>query len=159
MFQEVKVKCVICEPITVRYFCVLETIDGQFFVPINLCESGAETIYVELNKIVPPRPMTFDFISSILSAIDDLLLEKVIIYDVESCIFKAKIVISHNGIENEIECRPSDAIALSLRMNCPIFISDKLINNDKCICKQKLGLNGSKIIDKLFPEQSGLSNA
>jgi len=59
-------------------------------VPINLCESGAEAIYIELNKIVPPRPMTFDFVSSILSAVDDLVLEKVIIYDVENCIFKAK---------------------------------------------------------------------
>lgn len=159
MFREVKVKCVICEPVTSRYFCVLETMDGQFFVPINLCESGAEAIYIELHKIVPPRPMTFDFISSILSAIDDLSLEKVVIYDVENCIFKAKIIIRHNGNENEIECRPSDAIALSLRMNCPVFIAEKLINNDKCICKQKLGFKGSKIIESLFPEQRGFTSA
>jgi hypothetical protein len=158
MFKEVKVKCVLSEPITSRCFCVLETVDGQFFVPINLCESGAEAIYIELNKIVPPRPMTFDFISSILSAVDDLVLEKVIIYDVENCIFKAKMIISHNGIEKEIDCRPSDAIALSLRMNCPILIADKLIYDDKCICKEKLSKKGSKVIERLFSEKSGLFN-
>jgi bifunctional DNase/RNase len=159
MFREVRVKCVIDEPVTGRYFCILETMDSRFLVPINLCESGAEAIYIELCKIVPPRPMTFDFISSILSAIDDLVLEKVIIYDVENCIFKAKIIISHNGVENEIECRPSDAIALSLRMNCPIYMAEKLIQNDKCICKEKLGLNGSKVVEKLFSEQKGFSTA
>ncbi|MDY6821284.1 MAG: bifunctional nuclease family protein [Deferribacterota bacterium] len=158
MYYEVNVKCVICEPITTRFFCVLETLDGNYMVPINVSESGAESIFVELNEIVPPRPMTFDFISGILSAIDDVKLEKVLIYDVEDCVFKTKISINHNGLVKEIECRASDAIALGLRIKAPIFIDEKLLNYKKCICKRSLDQKGKKVLEEILVDQRNISN-
>jgi bifunctional DNase/RNase len=159
MLVEVRVKCVIREPIASRYVLILETIDGGIFLPISIGVFEAEAIYVELNKIIPPRPMTFDFITGILAALNDVKIEKIVIYDVLECIYKAKLQLMHNDKLLDIECRPSDAIALGLRLNTAVYVEDKVLKNNKCICKEKLNLKEKSIIKNILIAQRSSWNS
>ncbi|KAA0258101.1 bifunctional nuclease family protein [Deferribacter autotrophicus] len=151
--KEASVKCVIKDPLTSRYVLILETKDG-FYIPIKIGVFEAEAIYTELNQIVPPRPMTYDFITGILSAIDDVKVEKVIIEDYEDGIFKASLYLVNGSSCKVIDCRPSDAIALSLRVKSPVYIEEVVLSKCKCFTKDCIkGETGADILEEILTDQ------
>ncbi|MGA1845857.1 bifunctional nuclease family protein [Deferribacter abyssi] len=151
--KEVSVKCVIKDPVTARYVLILETKDG-FYVPIKIGVFEAEAIYTELNQIVPPRPMTYDFITGILTAIEDVKIEKVIIEDYEDGVFKASLYLANGNNYKVIDCRPSDAIALSLRIKSPVYIKDVVLNKCKCFTRDCIkGETGVDILEEILTDQ------
>lgn len=154
MMYEVVVRCVLKEPITSRYVLMLETVDKNTLIPIYVGVFEAEAIYTELDNIRPPRPMTFDFITSIISALKGIEVEKIVIYDVdENCIYKSNIVLVHNNDKIEIDCRPSDALALGLRLNTPIYVEEVVLNNDRCIPKNLMEKEDRKVIENIIEDQ------
>ncbi|BAI80851.1 conserved hypothetical protein [Deferribacter desulfuricans SSM1] len=152
MMKEASVKCVVKDPLTSRYILILETNDG-FYLPINIGVFEAEAIYTELNKIVPPRPMTYDFISGILTALDNVVVEKVIIADYDNGIFKASLYLQNGGNTKCIDCRPSDAIALSLRTKSPVFIEEQVLTKCKCFTKDCIKNENSNILEEIITDQ------
>ena len=88
---------------------------------IYVGEREGETVASWKESIKPPRPMTYDLISSILNLSDNVVLTKILIDGCSQDVFYAKMFFNVNGEEKVIDCRPSDAIAVGLRMNVPIY--------------------------------------
>jgi len=151
---EVAVKCVMKEPLTSRYLLILEAKDKSFYLPINIGVFEAEAIYTALNQIKSPRPLTYDFFKGVLKVIDDVDIEKITIYDVDGHIYKAKLEFAHNSKQCHVDCRPSDAIALGLRLNAPIFVEDSIVEQKKCVSKNCLQENEKLILEQLITDQA-----
>lgn len=151
---EVKVKCVLREPIANRYVLILESLDGSYFIPINIGVFEAEAIYTNISGITSPRPLTYDFFTLILENINSVKIDKIVIYDYSDNIFKAKVIINNNGSYKEIDCRPSDAIALGLRVKSPIFIEDNLLKDKRCINIDCLKGTDKMILEHIITDQA-----
>jgi bifunctional DNase/RNase len=104
---------------------VLRTEDGRI-LPIYIGYAEAASIYSALNRLTPPRPMTHDLLVDIISKLDAKV-EKVIIDDLIDNTFYARIIVRKNDKEIEIDARPSDSIAIALRVLCPIYVDPRIL--------------------------------
>jgi len=107
---------------------ILKDIDGRRVLPIWIGMLEATSIAMEMEGIKPARPLTHDLIKSML---DTLKAEvcMVIIHDLKDSTFFGQVVLKSQGDTIEIDSRPSDAIALALRTNAPIFVSEQVMND------------------------------
>ena len=113
-------KRIIKEPVQSRYLMLLQD-NQERYLQIYVGEREGETVASWKESIKPPRPMTYDLISSILNLSDNVVLTKILIDGCSQDIFYAKMFFNVNGMEKVIDCRPSDAIAIGLKMNVPIY--------------------------------------
>ena len=107
------------------YALILKEVDGSRRLPIIIGAPEAGAIYNELEGIKAQRPMTHDLIRDILTALDVSIVE-VCINEMRDETFYASIVL--DSASQEVDCRPSDAIAIALRCNAPIFINEALLD-------------------------------
>jgi bifunctional DNase/RNase len=115
-----------------------------------------------MEKIDFDRPMTHDLIKNILDMVD-VKIEKIEICDLKNNVYYAFIHISHNGKLIQVDARPSDALALSLRVNAPVFVSEEVIDKSKHIdlmsaepeVKTEEGKKWQEILENLNPEDFG----
>lgn len=119
-------KRIIKEPVQSRYLMLLQD-NQERYLQIYVGEREGETVASWKESIKPPRPMTYDLISSILNLSDNVVLTKILIDGCSQDIFYAKMFFNVNGEEKVIDCRPSDAIAVGLRMNVPIYAESCVI--------------------------------
>ena len=105
---------------------LLKTVDGNRFLPIWIGHPEAAAILMKLQGASTPRPMTHDLLSDLLEQIEAKC-EKVSVTELRDNTFYATITISINGSELEIDSRPSDAIALAVRTQAPIFAAEDVI--------------------------------
>ena len=109
------------------YALILSEVDGNRRLPIIIGTFEAQAIALELENIKPPRPMTHDLLKNIILSFDSEI-EKVIIYDLNEGTFFAHLICSKNGEPIELDARPSDAIALAIRFNAPIFAASHVVD-------------------------------
>lgn len=115
-------KRIIKEPIASRYLMLLQdNMEKERYLQIYIGDREGEMVASWERNIVPPRPMTYDLITEILNLSDNIMLEKILIDGCNQDIFYAKMFFNVNGEEKIIDCRPSDAIAIGLKMNVPIY--------------------------------------
>jgi bifunctional DNase/RNase len=100
--------------------------DGKRFLPILIGPFEATAIALALEGAPVPRPLTHDLMRNVFETLDAHL-EQVVIHDIRESTFFAKLVVRTNGELQEIDARPSDGIALALRMSAPIYVSDKIV--------------------------------
>lgn len=150
---EAGVKCVIREPITSRYVMMLETICGQYLIPITIGTFEAEAVYQELNKIPSPRPMTHQFIGGILGVLDNVQIESIIIDNVEKGVFTAKLSIKSADEPKIVDCRPSDGVALALHMDIPLYIEEAVVSKSCCIERGGLTINEERALFGIIDDQ------
>lgn len=105
---------------------ILKDMDGSHYLPILIGPFEATAIALALEGAPVPRPLSHDLMRNILEALDTTL-EQVIVHDIRDSTFFAKLVLKVNGNLQEIDARPSDGIALALRMQAPIYVSDKIV--------------------------------
>ena len=105
---------------------LLKTADGNKFLPIWIGHPEAAAILMKLQGAATPRPMTHDLLSDVLDQMEAKC-EKVSVTELRDNTFFASITISMNGSELEIDSRPSDAIALAVRTQAPIFAAEDVI--------------------------------
>jgi hypothetical protein len=105
---------------------LLKTADGNRFLPIWIGHPEAAAILMRLQGASTPRPMTHDLLMDLLEQLDAKC-ERVSVTELRDNTFYASITISVNGSEIEIDSRPSDAIALAVRCQAPIFAADDVI--------------------------------
>lgn len=105
---------------------ILKDMDGSHYLPILIGPFEATAIALALEGSVVPRPLSHDLMRNILQSLDTSL-EQVIIHDIIDSTFYAKLVLRTDGELQEIDARPSDGIALALRMKAPIYVSDKIV--------------------------------
>ena len=108
------------------YAILLKEIDGSRRLPIIIGAFEAQAIALEIEGIKPPRPLTHDLMKQIIDNLGGSVVE-VIISELRENTFYAKIVLDVSGMTNEIDARPSDAIALSVRTQTPIFVEEQVL--------------------------------
>lgn len=140
MLIEVKVGALIMDPNSSTPIVILKGIDDETILPIWVGAYEANAIALEVEKIVPQRPMTHDLIRNLITQIGYKVSE-VVVTDIKNNTFFALIkLIDDVGSIISIDARPSDAIAIALRTDCPIFVDEKVIelssNNIESVSKE-----------------------
>lgn len=107
------------------YALILKERDGRRRLPIIIGIYEAQAIALEMENFVPPRPMTHDLLKSVIEAFNVTLTE-VYINELKEGTFYAKLIFADYNLE--IDARPSDAIALAMRCNCPIYVSSEVLD-------------------------------
>ncbi len=110
------------------YALVLAEEEGERRIPIIIGGVEAQSIAIKLEGLEPPRPLTHDLFLNFARAFQIEVIE-VIIYKLEEGIFYSELVCQKEGEELRIDSRTSDAVALSLRFNCPIFTYESIIES------------------------------
>jgi len=112
---------------TGAYALLLESGTDKRKLPIVIGAFEAQSIAIALDKMTrPPRPMTHDLFASVMDA-HDVKLKEVVIQDLQDGVFYAVLVFERNGEDRTMDARPSDAIALALRADCPIYASSSVM--------------------------------
>lgn len=112
---------------TGAYALVLEEEEGTRRLPIIIGSSEAQAIAIELENMSPTRPLTHDLFRTFAQSFE-IDIQEVIIYNFVDGVFYGKII-CHDGKETvDIDCRPSDAIALAVRFKCPIYTHEFILN-------------------------------
>ena len=132
MLVKMMVRGLALDPITNMPIIILKDAEDRKALPIWVGIFEANAIALELEKIATPRPMTHDLIKNILDHLGATV-QQVIINDLRDNTFYAIIEIAINGNRISIDSRPSDAIAIALRVNAPIFVDETVISKAKNI--------------------------
>jgi len=154
---EMRIKGLILDPISKMPIVVLEDLNSKQILPIWIGVFEANAISLKVENIATPRPMTHDLLKNILSKLN-IPIEKIVVNDVRDNTFYAVIYCRYKGQLIGIDSRPSDAIALALRMNTHIFVKEEVVSkanslnfNDNLEDSDKL----KKWLDNLGPEDFG----
>jgi uncharacterized protein len=149
------------DPLTNSPIVILKEIDGEKTLPIWIGLLEATAIASELEGIEFSRPMTHDLIKNILDMVD-VKVVKIEVCDLRNNTYFALIHILYNGKEMTIDSRPSDALALSLRVGAPVFVAEEVIEKSKQIDlkaepedKSEQGRKWQEILEKLDPDDFG----
>ena len=148
MFVEMKVAGLTIDPLTNTPIVILKDLEGKRAVPIWIGLFEASAIATELEKISFSRPMTHDLLREMVKTLEGKV-TKIEIVDLKNNTFFALIHLVKGGSVVTLDSRPSDAIALALRVNAPIFIDEKVIEKSRSIDVLKKG----EELDKLKKEQ------
>jgi uncharacterized protein len=132
MFVEMKVSGLTIDPLTNTPIVILKDLEGKRAVPIWIGLFEASAIATELEKISFSRPMTHDLMRDLLKILEAKV-TRIEIIDLRNNTFFACIHLQRNDDTVIVDSRPSDAIALALRVNCAIFIDEKVIEKSRNI--------------------------
>ena len=123
---EMKVAGIALDAITRSPIVLLKDGYERRALPIYIVQDQAKDIITVLEQQRPPRPLTHDLIANIFKAWD-MDLEKIIIHSLQDNTFYAVLCLQRGEVKKEIDCRPSDAIAIALRTNSPIGVMEEVI--------------------------------
>lgn len=149
------VKGLMLDPISNSPIVVLRDDDDSTLLPIWVGVFEANAIALKLENYETPRPMTHDLLKGILGALS-VGVVRVVVNELRDSTFFARIVLSVDGRETEVDARPSDAIALALRVEAPIFVDQSVLDQAQTISPddtqdEKL----RKWFEQLNPEELG----
>ncbi len=130
MEVEMKIRGLMMDPVTNMPIVVLKDVQGQAILPIWVGVYEANAIALEIEKVQTPRPMTHDLLKNVLLGLE-VRVQKVVVNDLKDDTFYALIWVERDGQMMTIDSRPSDALALALRVDCPIFVEDEVLKNSK----------------------------
>lgn len=112
---------------TGAYALLLSEVDGERRLPIIIGAFEAQSIALQLENLIPPRPLTHDLFLDFSTSFK-ITVTEVNIHKLEEGVFFAELVCVQDGNEIKIDARTSDAVALALRFKCPIFTTEKILN-------------------------------
>lgn len=130
MEVEMKIRGLMMDPVTNMPIVILKDVNGTAVLPIWVGIYEANAIALEIEKVSTPRPMTHDLLRNLLLGLDTQV-HKVVVCDLRDDTFYALIWLEKDGQTISIDSRPSDALALALRVDCPIFVEDEVLKNSK----------------------------
>ena len=122
-----KIKGVVLDPRTDQPILLLEEVGGKRILPIWINDMAASAIAMEMNHVSTPRPMTHDLIISVIKHIN-VTITRIEITDLKDGTYFARLVLNRGGEDISIDSRPSDCIALAVRLKCPIYIDESVVN-------------------------------
>ncbi len=105
---------------------ILKDSASDRYLPIWIGPCEADAITLELNEMPPPRPVTHDLLKSVIREMGGRVVH-ILISDLSSDVYYARIVVDVNGRELEIDSRPSDALALAVRVKVPVFVAEAVM--------------------------------
>lgn len=118
------------------YVLDLKEVNGRRRMPILIGGFEAQAIALALEKMVPNRPMTHDLFVSFFSIVNARVKE-IIIHEFHEGLFKANIVVVHEGIAVDVDARSSDAVAIAVRFNAPIYTTEKVLQEVSHISERR----------------------
>ncbi len=127
---EMKIRGLMLDPVTQLPIVILRDLDGNSVLPIWVGAYEANAIALEIEKVTTPRPMTHDLIKNVLLGAE-MAVRKVVVNELKDDTFYAVIWLERGGEIVSIDSRPSDALALALRMDCPIYVDDNVLESSK----------------------------
>jgi uncharacterized protein len=130
MEVEMTIRGLVMDPVTQTPIVILKDVGGDTVLPIWVGVPEAHAIQLEMEKVAMPRPMTHDLIKNVLVGLDTQV-HKVVVTELKEDTFYAVIWLDHRGEVISIDSRPSDALALALRVDCPIFVDDLVLKSSK----------------------------
>jgi bifunctional DNase/RNase len=143
MEVEMKIRGLMMDHVTNMPIVVLKDMSGEAVLPIWVGIYEANAIALEIEKVNTPRPMTHDLIKILLMGLDTSI-RKVVVSELKDDTFYALIWLERNGKLMSVDSRPSDALALALRHDCPIYVDDRVLQSSK---------NSAAVSDKVNNEE------
>src|ERR1700757_3261369 len=125
-----KIRGLMMDPITNMPIVILKEACGSGILPIWVGIYEANAIALEIEKVSTPRPMTHDLLKNLLIGLEAEV-RKVVVNDLRDDTFFAVIWLEREGQTISIDSRPSDALALALRVDCPIFVEDQVLKTSR----------------------------
>src|SRR5207302_10702536 len=127
---EMKIRGLMMDPVTNMPVVVLKDVGGETVLPIWVGVYEANAIALEIEKVSTPRPMTHDLIKNLLLGLETRI-HKVVVTELRDDTFYALIWLERDGQVISIDSRPSDALALALRTDSPIYVEEDVLKNSK----------------------------
>jgi bifunctional DNase/RNase len=127
---EMKIRGLMMDPVTNMPIVILKDLAGTQVLPIWVGIYEANAIALEIEKVATPRPMTHDLIKNLLLGLETDV-RKVVVSELKEDTFYAVIWLERNGELISIDSRPSDALALALRVDCPIYVEEEVLKSSK----------------------------
>ena len=128
MEVEMTIRGLMMDPVSNMPIVVLKDVAGNSILPIWVGIYEANAIALEIEKVSTPRPMTHDLIKTLLLGLGTGM-RKVVVSELKDDTFYAVIWLEKEGELISVDSRPSDALALALRLDCPIFVDDTVLKN------------------------------
>jgi bifunctional DNase/RNase len=130
MEVEMKIRGLMMDPVTNMPIVILRDTEGNTILPIWVGIYEANAIALEIEKVSTPRPMTHDLIKTLLLGLGTGV-QKVVVNELRDDTYYAMIWLEREGELISVDSRPSDALALALRLDCPIYVDDSVIKSSK----------------------------
>jgi uncharacterized protein len=127
---EMKIRGLMMDPVTNMPVVVLKDNDGGSILPIWVGIYEANAIALEIEKVQTPRPMTHDLLKNVLLGLQ-VHVNKVVVNELKDDTFYALIWLEREGQLMAVDSRPSDALALALRLDCPIFVEEEVLKHSR----------------------------
>ena len=130
MEVEMKIRGLLMDPVTNTPIVILRDSGSETVLPIWVGVYEANAIALEIEKVTTPRPMTHDLIKNVLAGLDAPM-HKVVVTELKEDTYYAVIWMEREGKIISVDSRPSDALALALRVDCPIFVEEEVLKTSK----------------------------
>ena len=140
---EMQIRGLMIDPLTNMPIVVLKDVASDTVLPIWVGIFEANAIALELEKSTTPRPMTHDLLRNVTRGLNATV-RKIVVSELRDETFYAVIWMEHDGETVAIDSRPSDAIALALRWDCPIFASRAVLDNAKQVAEGPQNVDGEE---------------
>ena len=127
---EMKIRGLMMDPVSNMPIVILKDVNGSTVLPIWVGVYEANAIALEIEKVATPRPMTHDLIKSLLLGLDTCV-RKVVVNELKDDTFYAVIWLDRDGEVISVDSRPSDALAIALRLDCPIYVEETVLKSSK----------------------------
>ncbi len=137
---------------------LLKAVDTNKFLPIWIGHPEAAAILMKLQGASTPRPMTHDLVTDMLGQLDAQVI-RITVTELRESTFYAQITVAQDGTEIEVDSRPSDAIALAIRADAPIFVADRVIEESAIefegeeVNEEEIVTEFKKFLDNVTPEE------
>jgi hypothetical protein len=157
---EFKIKGLMMDPLTNSPIVVLQDTTGETLLPIWVGIFEANAIALQIEKVDTPRPMTHDLIKGLLNHLDARV-TKIVVTELKDNTFYALIFLDVAGKIVTVDSRPSDAIALALRTDSPIYVTDEVLSKSASTTASTLSADRStpeeirQWLENLNPEDLG----
>ena len=152
MEVEMKIRGLLMDPVTNTPIVILKDSGSDTVLPIWVGVYEANAIALEIEKVSTPRPMTHDLIKNVLTGLDAHV-HKVVVTELKEDTFYAVIWMERDGHVISVDSRPSDALALALRVDCPIFVEEEVLKTSK-----KTGASSEATSEELRKWLEGLND-
>jgi bifunctional DNase/RNase len=129
---KMEIKGLLMDPVSNMPVVVLRDAANGLFLPIWVGIFEANAIALQMEKITTPRPMTHDLLKNLLSELDAKV-ERIVINDLKDNTFFARIHLLRGDVRWNVDSRPSDAIALALRVDAEIFVEEDVLEKSKSL--------------------------
>lgn len=144
--KQMTVDSIRVSPMNYQRVVILRENDSDRYLPIWIGPAEADAIAVKLQDLSVPRPLTHDLLREVIDKLGGSI-RHILVNDLQNDTFFATITIEVNGAQEDIDCRPSDAVALAVRAQVPIFANESVLD--------KAGIQLDKEGNRLAPPQEG----